>query len=205
MTEREAVTILQEQFAGDAGFVAQLRRGHGLDQAGIAQARAAIDVLKREWAHRSHVPKSAVLPLVDIYTSIASSAHLYPETEDAIEDLAEEMRSRVEGIFLWWPGTMPEAVAEAIVVAQLSGMTSFVLDLHRRQGLRRDGLEELISALDTLRQAWEDRSDVPRTVVGKMLDARHAVWSNAGWYPELQAELAAIAGDLKKRVIQCLS
>src|SRR5215472_16130560 len=134
MNENEAIETLSEQFTSETGFVAQLSNGDGLDLAGIELAIAALETLRGKWADREDIPKVGVLPMVDVYTRMYESAHLHRDQEEKIEDLADDLRSRMEEVLLTGSGQMTEQQAMAVVWAQLSSQSSFVLDLHQNQG-----------------------------------------------------------------------
>lgn len=204
MTEAEAVEIIRYQLLGAQGFVARLGRGEGVDRAAIEVVREALDSLRDAWANRGYVAKTAVLPLADVWASIHTSAKLYPDLQSEIDVLADDLSSRVRHVFLSQSGSATEEEAMATVWAHFSGAYSFLVALHERSGLDREAVEEVQRALATLERAWADRVDVPKTVVGTLLDARSAVLQNAGWYPELRRELDAIADDLAERVRRCL-
>lgn len=152
MTEAEAV--VREQFLGAEGFVARLRRGDGIDQESVRLTYEALGVLRSAWADRPHVPKRAVLPMVDVFTGIAATAPLYPEIAPEIRRLAGEMAERVESIFRSPAPRMTEEEAAALVYVHFTGVPSLALDLHHGREPDEETFEEVRAALETLRQAW---------------------------------------------------
>ena len=120
--------------------------------------------------------------------------------------MADDLSIRLDRLFNDQSGHMSEAEAMAVVKAELSGRHSMILTLHQRGGLIKSVVKEVQDALEVLQGAWATRTEVPRSIVGPMLDARNAILENAGGYPaEVQEELELIADDLRDRVRRCLS
>lgn len=204
MTEAEVLEYIRDQFHGADGFVARLARGEGLDEEAVGSVRHALDSLRIDWAHRTLVHKADVRPFVDVWMSIHASARLYPGRESSIEILADELSSNVRRVFLNQSGPRSEEEAMATIWAHFGGVYSFLLAMHERSGLDREAIEEVTVALDTLEHAWSERADIPKSIVGPMLDVRSSIMQNAGWYPNDQAEIFSLAGDLADRVRRCL-
>lgn len=206
MTEEEAIALLKQQFASEEGFIARLAQTGTIDNNGLEKTYDALDTLSTAWKGRVDMPKDVALSLVDVVTPIYSAAERYPSLENEILNLAVDINMRLDRLFYDRSDSMSELEAMAIVKAQLNGIPSVVLTLHQRAGLNKSVLEELYAALDALQVAWSQREDVPRTIVGPMVDARNAIVNNSGWYPpELQTELKEIGNDLCERVKRCLS
>lgn len=205
MTEAEAVAIVREQLVTERGFIARLQRGEGIDHEAVRQVYGALEALAGYWADRACVPKDAVLPMVDVFTPIFACIPLYPDRKIEIQRLAIELVDRVESVF-WGPNpSMTEEEAMALVYGHLNGLPSLAFDLHHRERPKDDTLEQLHAALQTLERAWAGRACVPKTIVGPMLDVRELIAGHAGWWPEVQPRLVAIADDLKESVKRCLS
>jgi hypothetical protein len=206
MTEAEAITIVIEQFAGPSGFVARLQRGQGIDAAAVHLAKQALQTLKEAWAERSTVPKEALLPLFDLMTTIRSTIELQPERTEEISRLAQDLTIQVAEIFGRESGHLSEEEAMAIVRTHFVGDSSFLLALHQGEGLDQSSVNEVQLALETLQHAWADRSEVPKVVVGPMLDAPDAVLEGYRFYPpEVQQQQELLSAALRKQIKQCLS
>lgn len=205
MTETEAIAIVKKQFTGADGFVAQLRRGQGIDEAAVNLTKEALQTLKSAWADRQYVPKDAVLPLVDIMTAIRSSIDLQPELTNEILQIAMDMDIQVDEIFGRGNKQMSEEEAMAIVRSHLIGDSSFLLALHRFEGLDQSSASEVQLALEALQHAWADRQNVPKAIVGPMLGAPDAVLDGYSYYPlEMQQELDILSNNLRELIKRCL-
>lgn len=206
MTEAEAIAHIKEQFASEAGFIARLRHTGYFDRDALERTRDALDTLTEVWKGRDAIPKDVALSLVDILSRLHEVAESNPSLEDEIEDMADDLRMRLDRLFNDQSSRMSEADARAVVQAELSGRHSMILVLHQRGGLNESAVKEVQEALEVLQDAWAMRTEVPRSTVGPMLDARNAILENAGWYPaEFQTKLKLIADDLRDRVRRCLS
>jgi hypothetical protein len=204
MTEEEAIAVLEEAFAGDSGFVARLRNGGGLDSAAVTNVRAALTALQALWADSDQIPKKAARVLVDLFTPIYESARLYLDQQSVIEHLASSLSEEVDRVF--WPtgSKMTEERAIGLVYGHLTGLPSLALQLHHRERLDDEWASELQEAIDTLGNAWSNRTHVPKVVVAPMLDARELIRGHAGWYPKQQAQLETIADELALHIKRCL-
>jgi hypothetical protein len=206
MTEAEAIALVKVQFGSETGFIARLSHEGYLDRSALDKVLNALDTLSAAWRDRDVIPKDVALSLVDTISPLHAAAESNPSLEDEIEDIADDLNTRLDRLFYDRSNSMSEAEAMAIVKAQLSGMQSMVITLHQRGGLIRTALKEVQEALDVLQRSWSARTNVPRSIVGPMLDVRNAILSNSGWYPpEFRAELEVIADDLRDRVKRCLS
>lgn len=203
MDETEAIAVLEEQLVGEAGFVAQLHCGDGLNREGVRLARAALDELRVLWKDKPHVPKVGVLPLADFLTSLQESARQYPALEAEIWGIVGDFSDGLDALLV--DNDMSEERASALVYGHLMGLPSVALALHHHERLDDQWHHELRSALDTLAQAWSGREYVPKAIVRPMLGARDLIRGHAAAYPQRQAELEAIADDLAERVKRCLS
>lgn len=205
MTETEAITLVKEQFSGASGFVARLRRGEGIDEAGVARAREALLTLKEVWAPLSTVPKEAILPLVDVGASIRSSIALQPELRQELLRLAGNLTLEISDVFAPAEEPMSEEDAMFIVRSQLSGDFSFLLALHHHEEPEPILVELVKRALETLQRAWAKRANIPKAVVGPMLDAPDAALEGyASFPPEVQRELERLSQDLREAIKRCL-
>lgn len=208
MTEAEAIAILTKQFLSDAGFVARLQRGEGLDDQAVGLVRTALQVLAEMWSGRQIVPKKGVLPLVDVFTPIYQSAARNPDQADEIERLAWDLLTEVERPLA--PKEMTEEDAIGIVYGHLTGMYSVSLVLHHHDTLRALGaddswFEELQQAIDTLAYHWANRAEVPRSPIRLMLDIRSLFQGHAPAYSPSEATKLQLWGDdLVERVRRCL-
>lgn len=204
-TEPEAVMLIHDQLASNQGFIARLQGGEGLDKAAVQQVYEALDVLKTQWAGLTCVPKAPVLPMVDVSTRLLDCAHLYPDLERDIQNVAFDLVERIEQVFRPPYPRMTEDQAMAVTYVHLLGIPSLSLDLHHRQNPTTETLDELQTAFETLAQAWVDRECVPKTIIGPMLDVRELIRGHAGWHPQSQARLEAYADNLAELVRRCLS
>ncbi len=205
MTEAEAVELLKEQFIGEQGFVTHLLQNGHPDYNVLGMVREALDTLHDAWKDRTLIPKEGALSMVDVLSPLYNAAAENPALASEIEDIADDLSMRIDRIFYHRVGPMSEEEALAVVKAQLSGMHSMILTLHQRGGLIKGAVNELQEALDVLQHSWLRRTEVPKSIAGSMLNVRHAIMSNAGWYPDQQAELKEIADDLCDRIKQCFS
>jgi hypothetical protein len=130
VTEPEVLALLEEQFLDEAGFVAKLCRGDGLDREAVENVRAALDELADLWADRTHVPKRSPLPLVDLSTPILECRERYPELATELYDLAMDLVHRIERVVYTRLPRMTEDEAVAIVYGHLTGMYGVALQLH---------------------------------------------------------------------------
>jgi len=70
MTEDEAIGILEEQLVSTSGWLAQARRGQTKDATPPAHIYEALSALSDAWADTIFVPKRAVLPMMQVDSSL---------------------------------------------------------------------------------------------------------------------------------------
>lgn len=201
MTEEEAIATIVEQVSGQFGLVARLQAGSGIDRDAAAKVMLALDMLSELWKGQSTVPKEAIRAMVGVVQTIQATSAQNLGIADDVEALAEEVHIRLERIFFTRPMSEEEAIA--VVRAQLGGMGSFMLTLHQSGVLNVRQVEDVQTALDTLRRAWAARSHVPKSAVGPMLDAREAIMTEAQRDPRIESELIAVAHDIGERIQRC--
>jgi hypothetical protein len=92
MTESEAVEIVHRGLVSQESLPVRLRMGEGLDEAQLAQVKAALHFLVERWRGRTEVPKRLAAAFVDLQSSMQWGWDRYSETEQmAIEDAANEL------------------------------------------------------------------------------------------------------------------
>ncbi len=208
MTEPEALATLEEQLTGEAGFLARLRGGEGLDYGAVDAVRSALDTLATLWADRTHVPRHALRALVDVSTPILGCREQYPSLAHELVDLAMDLVQRIEDVIYRRPVRMTEEQAAAVIYGELSGKgEGIALRLHHRDTMRDlEWADDLLGALDLLAVAWSTRDEVPKAIVGPMLDARDLIRGHAGNYPQpLQGQLERIGDAVGEAVRRCLA
>jgi hypothetical protein len=205
MTEQEAIETIREQLVGEHGLIARLQRGDGIDREAVHLMYDALAQLERNWADRLMVPKYAVFPMVDIFSAIRGCTELYPGQEVELDDLAMEMVEHIERVFYNRDrDNMSEEEAMALVYGHLIGLPTLALALHHREKPHYETLEELRAAIHTLAKAWAPRDQVPKFVIGYMLEVRDLIAGHAPLWPADQQRLDTIAVELKELVQRCL-
>lgn len=205
MTESEAISVLEQQFVGDAGFVARLRRGEGLQREGVMQAQEALDTLAAFWQTSTDLPKVVARPLVDVSTPILESIPLYPDLANELWRLEGDISEHLDKLCSTTPSRMSQEQAEALIFGHLMGLPSVSLKFHYHEALDDLWISELRSALDVLTVAWAARETVPKAIVRPMLEARGLIRRHASVYPDQQSNLENVADDLAERIKHCLS
>src|SRR5258708_16398439 len=119
MTEWEAISVWEQQFVGDAGFVARLRRGEGLQREGVIQAQEALDTLAALWQTSTDLPKVVARPLVDVSTPIRESIPIYPDLENELWRLEGDFSGRLDKLCSTTPSRMSQEQAEALIYGHL--------------------------------------------------------------------------------------
>lgn len=202
MTESEAIRIVKDQLTSEHGFVARVRNGEGVDQAGLARFYSACDALATSWGAGTEVPKAGVLPMVGVGAALWEAAPQYKDASSEIHLLSSEVLTRCEQT-VHGPERMTEEEAMALVYGHATGLASLALNLHHRERPNFETLEELSGALETLVHAWGPRERVPRRIAGAMLDIGGLVRGHAGWWPDIEQRLMASGAHLDELARKC--
>jgi hypothetical protein len=205
MTESEAITVVGEQFTGLDGFLRKLQSGRGFDYEAIKRVHEALNTLRDMWATALEVPKSGLLPLIDVHSSIQSCAPLYPGQEEEISRLAGDISQQIEDIFPLQLPELSEVEACALVYGHFRGLPSLSLALYMHAPVADEWIEQLLKALEVLAQAWEQREYVPKAIGGSMLEGGGMVRGYEPLYPDFESRWGALADRITSQVKRCLS
>ena len=100
--------------------------------------------------------------------------------------------------------SMTEAEAITIVIEQFAGPSGFVARLQRGQGIDAAAVHLAKQALQTLKEAWAERSTVPKEALLPLFDLMTTIRSTIELQPERTEEISRLAQDLTIQVAEIL-
>jgi hypothetical protein len=215
MTEVEALEIIIEQFAGEAGIVPRLRAGLGLNEEANTHVFAALDVLREAWRDRLRIPKRAVRAFVFVDDTIGEMSNQHGDL--GIAELQMDLTIRIEeclrtdqiiqdeyerALASLVPGSPSQRIHDA-----WGDERGLLMALHDGKGL--DPLEgaDLFDAVSAFGSAFRDVDDIPRTTAYPLATLSGYVAGRWGIYrhrPAIQEQILALAEDLRNHIIESL-
>lgn len=97
MTEDEAISILEEELASASGWLTRARRGETKDGTTPARIYEALSALSGAWADTIFVPKRAVMPMMQVDSSLCAYDP-HSQAPDDLPDSLGDLLVRVEEV-----------------------------------------------------------------------------------------------------------
>jgi hypothetical protein len=202
LTLEEALACIKLHFTEPEGLVAHIEGGLGIDDMQVRALEVALRRLHIAWQEQDLVPKHDVQLLWNVVPRLEKCLFLYPEQESEISSFLMNVSEWIEAIFSG--PQLSEEDAITLFCQHIFGPPPFCVDLRFGQ-INEDAVSDLLTALDTLAQAWKKKEHISKLAAHAMISVPELLMSVSSLFSGAEKKrLQDIEQAMTERIMTCL-